>query len=127
MLSPYRIFCGLLYVGEMEHLVVLYFIFIFSFSLSKTHTAYSAIWDPVACSVTRLLQCRGCAFQNPSSSSAAVVEAEIQHPRDPTLDQVSLNLTGRDIAPCTRSGCPLAGAPLHTHTHTRAYKQLLIP
>ena len=92
MLSPCRLFCGLLYVGEMEHLVVFYFTF--SFSKTHTHTAYSAIWDPVACSVTRLLQCRGCAFQNPSSSSAAVVEAEIQHPRDPTLDQVSLNLTG---------------------------------
>ncbi|CAB1348861.1 unnamed protein product, partial [Coregonus sp. 'balchen'] len=55
---------------------------------THTHTPYNAIWEPVECSVTRLPQCRGCAFQNPSSSSsAAVVAAEIQHPRDPTLDQ----------------------------------------
>ncbi|KAL0973123.1 hypothetical protein UPYG_G00199270 [Umbra pygmaea] len=52
-------------------------------------TAYNAIWDPVECSVTRFLQCRCCASQNPSSTlSVAVVAAEIQHPLDPTMDQI---------------------------------------
>ncbi|XP_066534572.1 Fanconi anemia group J protein isoform X2 [Hoplias malabaricus] len=49
---------------------------------------YNAIWDKSECSVTQLLQCQTCLSCHPDH--AVVMAAEVQHPKDPALDQIWL-------------------------------------
>ena len=62
------------------------------FPLLFIHAAYNAIWSPEEFSVTRFLQCKGCLSQSPVLS-AALIAAEIQHPRDTAQDQVNFVCT----------------------------------
>lgn len=65
------------------------------------HAAYNAIWNPEEGSVTRFLQCKGCLSQRPVLS-AAIIAAEIQHPRQEAQDKVNLlNM----CSVCTYNSC----------------------
>ena len=65
------------------------------------HAAYNAIWNPEDGSVTRFLQCKGCLSQR-SVLSAAIIAAEIQHPRHEAQDKVNL---GNMWSLCTYNSC----------------------
>ncbi|XP_030633994.1 Fanconi anemia group J protein [Chanos chanos] len=49
-------------------------------------SSYNALWNAAECSVTRLLQCKGCLSCCPPSKN--VMAVEIQYPKNPERDQV---------------------------------------